>query len=158
MKNGRPARAAIALATVFLLVLTACDPIIDTGVSYEAGYSTLGLHTAASRSRLHAGETIHLRFSIDNWGKQPVVIKTIDRPVMDLQVVEGVSDKLLLSWAAQHPDQISHYLEWQPGETKTIEMDWTATSAQLYRDVFGEGLLNGDSSVLAGASGFILVR
>ncbi len=109
---------------------------MERGASWETNSSALSLRLTTNRSEVAVGQSVHMQFTITNTRHQTEVVETKDRPVMDITVDDAASHNTLLSWSSQHPDQVAHRLEWQPGESKTIELTWTATEAQIPMNVF----------------------
>ncbi|MGB8644239.1 MAG: hypothetical protein WCF84_03325 [Anaerolineae bacterium] len=89
-----------------------------------------------------------MSFTVINRGNQTVVFETTDRPVMGIIVQDALSKEVLLTWSAQNPDKVSHHLEWKPGESKTIELTWTAAEAQGGRNAAMGGWLNQDATTV----------
>ncbi len=158
MKNPIRLRPVIVVTLVLVLMLTACLPFLDTGIYSSTGEGRLGLRFHTDRSSVAVGETVRMSFTIVNESNQPIVMETTDLPVMDIRVVDGVNNDLLLSWAKQHPDQVSHHLEWKPGESKTIELTWTAAPDQASRNAFLSGVLGQGSQVVQGVGGMLNVH
>jgi hypothetical protein len=75
---------------------------------------------------LKGGELLEINFTVTNEGqnRRLEVLESKDRPVMDIVIQESPSMKSVYSWAEQNPGQIQHRVEWQPGESKTINVKW----------------------------------
>lgn len=86
-----------------------------------------------------------MRFTIKNTGSESTVVESKDTPVMDISV-SVVGDGTLLVWSEQNPDQVSHHLEWKPGESKVIEWSWTPKEDDIYIGAFHNFFLSGSLS------------
>jgi hypothetical protein len=75
---------------------------------------------------LQGGELLDINFTVTNEGqnRRLEVLESKDKPVMDVFIRESPSMKSVYSWAVQNPDQVQHRVEWQPGESKTINVKW----------------------------------
>ncbi|HEX4850922.1 MAG TPA: hypothetical protein VFV08_08960 [Puia sp.] len=93
-----------------------------------------------------------MQFTIKNAGNQPAIIESMGTPVMDIVVDDGASRRILASWSAQNPDKVMHHLEWQPGESKVLELVWIPPQEEDSRQVFASGLLYQESKFLQGAN------
>jgi hypothetical protein len=94
------------------------------GAIAKSNYDTLGLWLESDRTRAQIGIPIQIRYAVKNMGERTWILESLDTPVMDINVqIPGGS--VVLNWASQNPDKVSHRLEWQPGESKTIELVWT---------------------------------
>ncbi len=109
--------------------LSGCEPVAD---KQGTRYNDLVLWITTNNKHPGIGDQVVIHFTVTNEGKQPVWEFAVDRPVLDLQVVDGSSDKVLLSWSALHPDQAAQELTWQPGETKTLDLVWTPKEGEVY--------------------------
>lgn len=138
-------------------LMVACFPLLDTGLSHASNYNSLVLKIQTNRSQIHVGESIKVHFSITNEGKHPAMIETHDKPVMDI-IVQGVeSQEVWHSWSEQNPPKVSNRIEWQPGETKEIELLWVAPPEEKGRRVFVGGLLSADLRVVQSANVTIVI-
>jgi hypothetical protein len=117
---------AVAIALLF----SNCSVYIF-GLNQTTAYGSLILTFEADRSQVRVGEPVHMRFTIKNVGSKPWVIESQDTPVMDIRV-DVVGDGTLLTWSVQNPAQVSHRLEWKPGESKVIEWSWTPKQGDVY--------------------------
>lgn len=130
-------------------VLVACYQFQSAPKS-QSEYQGLELQFDANRSPTTIGEPIHLRFTITNKNTYPIVIDSKEQSVIELNVV-GVNNKhVYSSWSASNPEQVTHHMEWQPGETKTIETVWVPRQEVFYsgRVVFVSGFLSENSKVV----------
>lgn len=75
---------------------------------------------------LKGGELLDIQFTVTNEGqtRRLEVLESKDQPVMDVTIREYTSMKPVYSWAVQNPSQVQHRVEWQPGESKTINVKW----------------------------------
>jgi hypothetical protein len=75
---------------------------------------------------LQGGELLDIQFTVTNEGqnRRLEVLESKDKPVLDMVIGEHGSPELIYSWAAQNPDQVRHHVEWQPGESQTINVKW----------------------------------
>jgi hypothetical protein len=140
LPNKFERNAGLFITLVLLLMQIACDG----GRKGTAVYNDLVLTVEANRSQARVGEPVQIRFTITNTGRQTEVVESNDKPVMDI-IVQVVGDRPLLVWSEQNPDQVSHHLQWQPGESKIIEWSWTPKQGDVYvgafRDIFLSGVL-----------------
>ena len=112
----------------------------------------LGLIFESDHSWLKVGETVHMRFTITNNGSRTWVVESKNFPVLDIIVQDVNSGQLLLSWSAQNPDKVSHRVEWKPGESKMLELTWTAAESNFGHLVHTGGLLLQNSGINQSAS------
>lgn len=142
---------AALLILPFLVMQVACD----TGKNDAAVYNDLVLKFYADHSVVRLGEPVHMRFTIKNSGVESAVLESKDTPVMDIAVTPYGSDEIFLTWSAQNSDRVAHRLEWQPGESKTIELTWTSKQGEIWygapRDVGLSGFLYRDSKTVQDA-------
>jgi hypothetical protein len=118
-------KGIVILVLALLLMQSACI----AAMSHTEIYHTyLLLKIESDHSRVQVGEAIHIRFTTRNTGNEPIVVEYQDTPVMDI-VILGIGDQVLASWSSRNPEQLSHRLEWKPGESKTIELIWIPTQA-----------------------------
>ncbi len=117
-----------SLFLISLVLLSACaqtHPSINT-----SAYGYLAIDTWASGTCVKSGDTIKLRSTVTNEGKQTEVIQLTDHPVLDIMIRDrsrnGLSaDDKIIHWSDGKtitPDV--RRLELKPGESKTLEMDW----------------------------------
>ena len=153
MNTRRAANIIFALIGLgFALTQTGCD----AGLRHTASYNYLLLELNSSRSQVKVGERVQVRFTIRNTGQQSTMVESTDTPVMDIVVSSVGSGNVFLAWSVQNPDKVAHYLEWRPGESKTIEIVWTPRQEDIAIGVFHNvplaGILNGDSKIVQSAS------
>lgn len=120
---GRLHRAAIIVAMLGLLVGCVRSKAVPTMVAY-ASVRNLGLHLWTSRYGLSVGESVDIRFTVENIGEKTRVIELADRPVMDISIS---FDDVPIRWSdgrEMTPELTRLVLE--PGESKTLEMTWVA--------------------------------
>ena len=122
----------VLIAIGLLVMEVACASDGRAVLSDTAVYNNLVLKIEANRSQIRAGDSVQIRFTITNDGKQPVTIESTDIPVLDITVRDFKSKQLLLSWATQNPDKVSYRVEWKPGESKVLELVWTALAEPSY--------------------------
>lgn len=138
-----------------VLILISCTTSKSEGAIDKSNYDTLYLQFEADRTLAQAGKPIQMRFTVKNTGEHPWILESPDTPVMDI-VVEGEDRRVLLAWSSQNPDQVSHRLEWKPGEAKIIELTWVPKQEDLrfgvYYDIFLSGRLSENAKFLRGAS------
>lgn len=108
------------IGTCLLITLAGCT----TGLSGTAELSDLVLKLETNRSQAHVGEPVQIRYTVTNTGTRTQVVESNEKPAMDI-VVEVLGDGNLQVWSIEHPDKVTHRLEWQPGESKIIEWSWT---------------------------------
>ncbi|MBI5033544.1 MAG: hypothetical protein HZB51_23730 [Chloroflexi bacterium] len=134
------------LGACLLIALTGCDQTKGNGLSHTAYHALdeLTLKVESNRSQAHVGEPVLIRFTVTNTGQKPDTVESADQPVMDI-IVRVVGGETLLTWSEQNPDKVSHHLEWQPGESKVIELTWTPKEGDVYigatHNIFLTGLL-----------------
>jgi hypothetical protein len=125
-------------AATLLFTQVSCG---DTGLSNASNLGDLVLEVRSSRSLVQVGESVQVQFTVRNTGKQSVVLESMKLPVMDLNVRPAYSDHIITSWSAQNPDKVLHRIEWKPGESKTLELVWTATQETFSHQIFFTGFL-----------------
>ena len=115
----------MVLLTIMSL-LASCrpaKPVSNTQVSHDH----ITIETWGSSDCVAAGETVHLRATATNRGTEPFAVDLHDQPVLDLWVSGRVEGKptILQRWSDGKPltPDITG-LALQPGQSKTIEMDW----------------------------------
>ena len=148
----------IFLISLWLLTaLTGCDQTKGNGLSYTAYHALdeLTFKVEANRSQAQVGEPVLIRFTVTNTGQKPDSVESGDQPVMDI-IVGEVGGGTLLTWSEQNPDKVSHRLEWQPGESKIIELTWTPKEGDVYigaiHNIYLGGLLHWGAGKTLGAS------
>lgn len=151
MRKHKLTEITLALVALgFIIIQTACDTgLRETQVTLTYLYLTF----ESDRAKAQIGEPVLMRFTVTNTGKQPIVLESKDKPVMDI-VVRVAGGGVLLSWSERNPHQIAHRMEWRPGESKVIELVWIPKQDDVYvgayHDVFLSGILNDDSIPLQG--------
>lgn len=148
-------RYAAIRATCFLIVLTSCTiGPTDKAISGTAELDDLVLKLETNRSQAHVGEPVQIRYTVTNTGTRTQVVESNDKPAMDI-VVKVMGDGNLQVWSVEHPDKVTHRLEWQPGESKTIEWAWTPKEGDILiggdHDVFLTGIVYRNSQSLQAA-------
>jgi len=145
--------SAFALC-LFLIWQTGCTLFGNSGLDSGAEYGPLHLGFSADRARVKVGESVKMRFGVRNNGNETFTIESKDTPVMDI-IAEVVGGPELLTWSSQNPDKISHRMEWKPGESKVIELTWTARQEDVYvgtrHDIYLTGLLSSNSKLIKAA-------
>lgn len=118
----------VAVTVVVLGLLVGCIPsrAVPTMVAYAwVGDLTLNLWT--SRYGLSVGESVDIRFTVENVGKKTKVIELADRPVMDISIgfrtMGGDQVRIRRSDGREMTPELTR-LVLEPGESKTIEMTW----------------------------------
>jgi len=157
MKIRRACGTILFILLGMISLQTACTPLIDMGSTHTSGIDSLVLEFYSNRSWLKVGESVHLDFTVTNTGKRFIVVESKDKPVLDIIVQDMPSRQVLLSWAAQNPDKALHRVEWQPGESKAMELVWTAPQEEYGRLIFLGGLLNENSKIAQSANVSIYV-
>jgi len=100
------------------------------GVTAVAPADRLGLKIEVDKvDCLKGGDMINIRYSAENQSSTIYSVDSMDKPTLDIRITRRA--KLLAEWTKQFPDKIVHQLEWQPGETKTIEMTFTVPEDQF---------------------------
>ncbi len=103
----------IIAALVFTTMLTGCyGPVSGSMVGGD-----IAVEMWASTSCAQPGDTIHLRATATNRGNRVWIVDTKDEPVFDILFP--------IRWSAGKPltADLTH-LELQPGQSKSIEMDY----------------------------------
>jgi hypothetical protein len=118
-------KGIVLIALALFLMQSACIAALS---HTEVYHTYLLLRIESNRSRAQVGEAIHIRFTTRDTGNEPIVLESSATPVMDI-VILGRGDQVLASWSARNPEQVSHRLEWKPGESKTIDLVWVPTQA-----------------------------
>jgi hypothetical protein len=135
----------IVMVLAFLALQTACA----TWEIQEAGVNNLLLRWESDRSWVKVGETVRMRFRVTNVGQQLIVYETADHSVLDITVEDVNSQKLILSWSSQNPDKVLHRVEWIPGESQVLELQWTPDEEFQYgRLVHIGGHLRANSKII----------
>jgi hypothetical protein len=120
----------VGLSVSIASCLTAPTPSQTNG--YTEGAARLGLlflRIRVDRPKqpcLKGGELLDINFTVTNEGqiRRLEVLESKDKPVMDVFMRESPSMKSVYSWAEQNPDKAQHRVEWQPGESQTINVKW----------------------------------
>jgi hypothetical protein len=143
-----------------MLILTGCLTSQPKGIIDKNNYDTLLLDLESDSTRTQPGIPIQMRFTVKNAGERIWILESQDTPVMDI-VILGIGDQVLASWSSRNPEQLSHRLEWKPGESKTIELIWIPTQAdydagEYYRPlgvprIYASGRLYENSRLVKGA-------
>ncbi len=139
-------RSVAILAGLFVVVV-ACNPIFDTGVTNTGAYNNLVVKIQVNRSFARVGESLQIRLTTINDANQPIVIESKDKFVLDIIVEDLGNRQILTSWSAQNPDKATHRIEWKPGETKTMEIDWVPRPEENDRVVGIVGILSEASKI-----------
>jgi hypothetical protein len=151
----RYAVKVILLAVSISTMLTACSTE-DTGQSQTTSIGHLVLTFKSNRSRVKMGDTVQMRFTVTNTGRQLIVIESNDRPVLDIVVSALPTGDVIRSWSTENPDKVSHRIEWKPGEAQVLEMMWTVSPGdKLGIRISLSGDVNSDSTILK-SSGVML--
>jgi len=120
-------RVAVTVAMLGLLVSCIPSRAVPTRTAY-ARVHDLTLNLWTSRYGLDVGESVDIRFTVENVGEKTKVIELADRPVMDISIGFGTHpgvDPVRIRWSGGReitPELTRLVLE--PGESKTIEMTW----------------------------------
>jgi hypothetical protein len=132
------------LSICLLIVLIGCDQPKGDGLSYTAYHALdeLTFKVESNHSQAQVGEPVLIRFTITNTGQKPDVVESADQPAMDI-IVQVVGGETLLRWSEQNSDKIVHHLEWQPGESKVIELTWTPKPEDVYVGAYHNIFLTG---------------
>ncbi len=142
----------LLIGTCLLFLMAGCA----NGLSETAELDDLVLKLETNRSQAHVGEPVQIRYTVTNTGTRTQVVESNDKPAMDI-VVKVMGDGNLQVWSVEHPDQVVHRLEWQPGESKTIEWAWTPKPGDIYDGAYHavgvSGFLNGPRPEIWQAAG-----
>ena len=94
--------------------------------SETRGADSLKLVLWVSHARPNSGETVELRFTVENTHSKTVVIRSEEKPVMDIEIYHGARiNRTTLYWSdGKEITPEMQKLELAPGESKTIEMTW----------------------------------
>ncbi|TAH49599.1 MAG: hypothetical protein EYC68_16940 [Chloroflexota bacterium] len=119
-------RTISLLSLTLCLAIVACSRFAATdGLVNESDYNVnfrLRLHV--DRDRLRANEPVTATLSLTNIGKQAQAIESQGTPVLNLYIEDIVSHENYATWSVEHPDLVTHRLQLQPGESKTIQLTW----------------------------------
>ena len=134
MRRTLPTRIILVTITLLAWWITACSPTIGCGVRRNKRvHSDLLLQIGVNGCDIRAGDKVHITFTVTNQGSSQKVVETQGLPVLDIQVaVDERRTKVLAAWSEEHPDLVVNRLVWLPGESKAIEMDWTAEYVNFY--------------------------
>ncbi len=149
-----PARRSILLLIPIMMMgilLTGCT-LWQQPKSNRRRIGNLGLEIWASQTQLKAGESVDLRFTITNRGDGTEIVRIENKPVMDLRIRHGHPENWTeLYWSDRREITPEiRTLELASGESKTIEMTWTAPEGAYGFPVDAEGVLrkrNGEYAV-----------
>lgn len=141
-------RRIFLIGTCLLIALAGCS----NGQSDTVRQDHLVLKLESNQSRAHVGEPVQIRFTITNTDREPIEIESKNAPVMDIYV-EVVGDGPLLTWSGLFPDQVSHRLRWQPGESKVIELTWIPKPGDIYDGEYHDIYLTGSLTRESGGTG-----
>lgn len=147
----------------FMLLLAACGLITfqpeDHPLIHSGPYDGLGLKLEADHSFGQFNKPIYLRFTATNETAQVYVIESKDLPVLDVTVTDAASKRILQSWSAEHPQQAAQRVEWQPHETKLLELTWipTESSNQCGQYVDLRGVLSEGAKIVQSVGFTVLV-
>jgi hypothetical protein len=136
--QGLQSVLAVIFAAVVLFTQVSCG---DTALCNASNLGDLELEICSNRSFVRVGESVRVRFTVTNFGKQAIVLES-KLPVMDIEVRPVFDNQVLTSWSRQNPDKVLHRIEWKPGESKTLELTWTATEETFSRRIFLGGFLS----------------
>ncbi len=114
---------AIGLAS-FVFILAGCNtsqPVRGTGIISIDGPQNLEMW--ASSGCVAAGDTVKLRATLTNNSPKAQVFDVPDQPVLDIWILIPIGT---VRWSDGQPltPALTH-LELQPGQSKSIEMDWS---------------------------------
>lgn len=138
----------IFLIATNVLLLTACRSK-DSELTQSSGVDYLVLTTRTNHSRVKLGNSVQIQFTVINTGDQPVIIESKEWPVLDILVTTLPSGNNIRTWSIENPAQVSHRIEWQPGEAQTLTMIWSVSINDKLESRFSIlGLVNSDTRVL----------
>lgn len=115
----------VAITVIMLGLVVGCIP--SRAVATRTAYARVGglaLNLWTSRYGLSVGESVDIRFTVENIREKTRVIELADRPVMDISIS---FDDVPIRWSDGReitPELTRLVLE--PGESKTLEMTWVA--------------------------------
>lgn len=73
---------------------------------------------------LQAGDSLQIQYTVIDDSKQSIILESTEQPILNVTIAEGHSMKVVYTWSDQKPDQVLRHIEWQPGESRGIEMQW----------------------------------
>ncbi len=136
-------RQAILALFALAIVLTGCfyGPVNSTSVVHLGG-TTFLTKIEASTSCIQRGDTIHLYASVTNSGSQVRAVELRSHPVLDILVVDNGGAS---RWSDGKPltPELTH-LELAPGQTKTIDWDWSKRPTGTYVVFYAEFIYTED--------------
>ena len=137
-------RSLLLLIPILMIgvLLTGCT-LWQQPKSNKRGIGNLGLEIWASRTQLKAGESVDLRFTVFNRGGDTEMIWLEDESAMDIRLYIGSSLPYKeINWSdGREITPEIRTLELAPGESKTIEMTWTAPEGAYGFPVDAHGIL-----------------
>ena len=135
-----------AVLLMIAALLTGCSLLWARPESNTASDGNLGLTLWVSQGRVSVGQSVHIRYTVENDGNQTEVIQLEEKqePVMDIRVRFAVgSDWTTLCWSdGREITPEMRRLELAPGESKTIEMTWIPDEKATNESVRISGILN----------------
>lgn len=127
-----------------------------------SGYGGLRLEIEIDRSScVKGGERIHIRYTVTNHYDKPIVIESMDAPVLDLIIDQGSTGPshkyILFTWSRENPQKTEQRIVWEPGTSKVIETVWTVPQGEFApgTNAFITGVLRKGSSIVQ-ATGVVL--
>ncbi|MBI5033542.1 MAG: hypothetical protein HZB51_23720 [Chloroflexi bacterium] len=124
--KGKNKLSLIPLIIVGLsMILASCSAAADTYTEGAARFDLLVLRIRVNHPKqlcLKSGDSLDIRFTVSNVGNELFVLETKDSPVLDIVIREY--GRSIYAWAEQNPGQVQHRVEWQPGESKTVNVKW----------------------------------
>jgi hypothetical protein len=123
-------------------LLTGCT-LVQHPKRNSRGIGNLGLEIWASKTQLKVGESVDLRFTATNMGDGTDIVRNKNKPVMDIRISYGYPENLIDSYWSDSRETTPELttLELAPGESKTIEMTWTASEGAEDFPVAADGIL-----------------
>lgn len=107
---------------LFALLLSSC---LHNAVSSSGVGGNIGVNMWVSSNCVQPGDTVHLRATATNLGKRTWIVDLKDQPVFDIVLeYDTVVGRRKIRWSDGKLLSDLTRLELEPGESKTIQMDW----------------------------------
>jgi len=131
---------------ILSFLLSSCTPRGEKSIT---SYNELILQFEVDQIEVPVGGVVRMRYAVRNTGERLWVIDSKDTPVLDIIVEKPPFGQILMTWSSQNPDKALHRVEWQPGETKLLELVWTPDEEFRYgRLVHLTGTLSKNSKIV----------
>lgn len=134
LPNRRMFRATAYVLLLILVLQTGCT--LFEKQTNATSYDPLRLEIEIDRSScVKGGERIHIRYTVTNHYDKPIVIESMDAPVLDLIVDQGSTGPshkyILFTWSRENPQKTEQRIVWELGTSKVIETVWTVPQGEF---------------------------